>query len=64
MSVQIWGIACATVIQMVGEAVGAVFLLVVPSERKEIGRREEKGFEVDGSTSLGSGGEEKSKKEL
>lgn len=58
VSIQIWGIACATVVQIVGAAVAAALVLV--NERREgAGREKEKiGMKVD------SGGRTREKKDL
>lgn len=45
VSIQIWGIACATVVQMVGAAVAAGWVLVMKS--KEEGGREKMGMKAD-----------------
>ncbi len=47
VSIQIWGIACATVVQMVGAAVAAGLVLV--KQQREGGRREKEkvGMKMD-----------------
>ncbi|KAL8930174.1 MAG: hypothetical protein Q9208_000791 [Pyrenodesmia sp. 3 TL-2023] len=58
VSIQIWGIACATVVQMVGAAVAAA-LVLVKQRRDGAGREKEKtGMKVD------SGGRAREKKDL
>ncbi|KAL8985777.1 MAG: hypothetical protein Q9177_004343 [Variospora cf. flavescens] len=47
VSIQIWGIACATVVQMVGAAVAAGWILV--REKKVTGKAKKMGMQADSS---------------
>lgn len=59
VSVQVWGIACATVVQLVGEAVVAGWVLV--HKRREGEGKEREGMKMGAKA---GGGEREGKKEL
>jgi hypothetical protein len=59
VSVQVWGIACATVVQLVGEAVVAGWVLV--QKRREGEGKEREGMKMGAKA---GGGEREGKKEL
>lgn len=58
VSIQVWGIACATVVQMMGAAAAAGWVLVRERREGAESEKEKVGMKADG------GGMEEEKKEL
>lgn len=48
MSIQIWGLACSTVLQLVGSALAATWVLVMTRGTRETKRVREEGMKREG----------------